>query len=134
LFMEEVVDVDTGNFQQEVLQSDLLTFVEFWHETCPWCARLAPILEETAIQYKGKIKFTRFNIFATPYNKELAAHLGIMSTPTMAFFCNGRAIQVISGFMTKGQLIKTLDDVLQRHAQCLEQSTEVKQEYEQFYT
>nr|MDO8097550.1 thioredoxin domain-containing protein [Candidatus Njordarchaeota archaeon] len=131
--MGEVVDVDTSNFLQEVLQSDILTFVEFWHETCPWCVKLAPILEEVAREYKGRVRFVKFNILASPYNKELAAHLGIMSTPTMVFFCNGRAIQGIAGFMTKGQLVRTIDDMLQRHRQCLEQSTEVKQDYEKFY-
>lgn len=132
--MGEVIDVDTGNFAQEVMSSTKVTLVEFWHDTCPWCAKLAPILEEVAEEYKGKVKFTRFNILVNPYNKELAAHLGIMSTPTIAFFCKGRAIQGVTGFMTKGQLEKTLDDVLQRHRQCLEQSTEVKQNYDQFYT
>ena len=132
--MGVILDVDTSNFLQEVMSSDKVTLVEFWHETCPWCARLAPILNEIAEEYKGRIKFTRFNILANPYNKELAAHLGIMSTPTIAFFCKGKTLQGASGFMTKGQLEKTLEDVLQRYKQCLEQSTEVKQNYDQFYT
>jgi thioredoxin 1 len=132
--MAEIQNVDTGNFLQEIINSAKLTLVEFWHETCPWCARLAPILQEVAEEYKGKVKFTRFNILANPYNRELATHLGIMSTPTIVFFCKGRALQGVAGFMTKGQLEKTLEDVLQRHKQCLEQSTEVKQNYDQFYT
>jgi thioredoxin-like negative regulator of GroEL len=91
-------------------------------------------LREVADEYKGRVKFTRFNILANPYNRELAAHLGIMSTPTIAFFCKGRVVQGVAGFMTKDQLERILNDVLQRHTQCLEQSTEVKQSYDQFYT
>ncbi len=131
--MGSVLDVAITDFEKQILKSDKLTLTEFWHDKCPWCIRLEPILNEVAEKYKGRIKFTRFNILATPYNRELASRLGIMSTPTIVFFCEGKAIQAIAGFMTKVQLEKLLDYTLERYKQCVEQSTEFKQDFEKFY-
>lgn len=132
--MGSVLDVSITDFEKEILKSDKLTLTEFWHDKCPWCIRLEPILNEVAEEYKVRIKFTRFNILATPYNRELASRLGIMSTPTIVFFCEGKAIQAVAGFMTKVQLEKMLDYTLERYKQCVEQSTEFKQDFESFYT
>jgi thioredoxin 1 len=131
--MGSVQDVAITDFDKEILKSDKLTLTEFWHDKCPWCIRLEPILNEVSEKYKGRIKFTRFNILATPYNRELASRLGIMSTPTIVFFCEGKAIQAVAGFMTKVQLEKMLDYTLERYKQCVEQSTEFKQDFESFY-
>jgi thioredoxin 1 len=131
--MGSVQDVAITDFEKEILKSDKLTLTEFWHDKCPWCIRLEPILNEAAEKYKDRIKFTRFNILATPYNRELASRLGIMSTPTIVFFCEGKAIQAVAGFMTMVQLEKMLDYTLERYKQCVEQSTEFKQDFESFY-
>jgi thioredoxin 1 len=131
--MGNVFDVDVSSFEKEVLRSDKLTLLEFWHEKCPWCAKLAPILDEVSEEYKDKVRFVRLNILANPYNKELTSHLGVMSTPTLVFFCKGKALQGISGFMTKIQLEKTVNDMLQRYRECMEQSTEIKDDSDKFY-
>jgi thioredoxin 1 len=132
--MGNILDVEIPDFKKEILDSKSLTLTEFWSESCPWCRALEPILNEVAERYKDKIRFTRFNILANPYNRELASHLGVMSTPTIVFFCQGRAIEAVAGFMTKIQLEKLVDYTLDRYEQCTEQSTEFKQGFEGLYT
>ena len=72
--MGSMFDVDVTSFEKEVLRSDKLTLLEFWHDKCPWCAKLAPILDGVSDECKDKVTFLRLNILANPYNKELAAH------------------------------------------------------------
>jgi thioredoxin 1 len=132
--MGSVLDIAITDFEKEILKSDKLTLTEFWHDKCPWCIRLEPIMSEVAEEYKDRIKFTRFNILANPFNRELATRLGIMSTPTIVIFCQGKALQAVAGFMTKVQLEKMLDYAIGRYKQCVEQSTEFKQDFESFYT
>jgi thioredoxin 1 len=131
--MGSVLDIEITEFKKKILESDKLTLTEFWHDRCPWCRVLEPILNEVAEKYKDKIRFTRFNILANPYNRELASRLGVMSTPTIVFYCQGKAIQSVAGFLTKVQLEKLMDYTLERYKQCAEQSTEFKQDFESFY-
>ena len=127
------MDVEITEFKKEILESSGLTLTEFWHDRCPWCRLLEPILNELAEKYSDKIRFTRFNILANPYNRELANRMGVLSTPTIVFFCQGKAIQAVAGFMTRIQLEKLLDYTLDRYKQCAEQSTEFKQGFEGLY-
>jgi len=87
---------------------------------------LNPILEEIAKEYVGKIKFAKLNVLENPTNQEIASNLGIMSTPTLMFFCSGRPISQIVGLMSKEDLEKTLDDMLERYRTCLRQSSDLR--------
>jgi len=124
--MGSVLEVNADNWEQEVLQSDMLTVVDFWHNRCPWCIRLDPIINEVAEEYKDKIKFVKLNVLEDPGNREIAIHHGIMSTPTLMFFCKGRPGGQAVGFMPKERLKKILEDMLERHTDCIKQSTELK--------
>lgn len=124
--METVLDVDAGGWRQEVLNSNILTVVDFWHDRCPWCLRLNPIFNEVSEEYKGRIKFVKLNVLETQTNREIAIRHGIMSTPTLMFFCEGRPVGQTLGFMPKEQLKKLIDDMLQKHRECIDQSTELK--------
>ena len=124
--MGTVLDVNAGDWEQEVLESDILTVVDFWHDRCPWCLRLNPIFNEVAEEYEDKIKFVKVNVFETPANRELAVRHGIMSTPTLMFFCEGRSVGQALGFMPKEHLKKLIDDVLEKHRECMKKSTELK--------
>jgi thioredoxin 1 len=124
--MGTVLDVDAGDWRQEVLNSNILTVVDFWHDRCPWCLRLNPIFNEVSEEYKGKIKFVKLNVLETQTNREIAIRHGIMSTPTLMFFCEGRPVGQALGFMPKEQLKRLIDDMLQKHRECIDQSTELK--------
>jgi thioredoxin-like negative regulator of GroEL len=75
--MANYVDVNAGNWTQEVLKSNMFTVVYFWHETCPWCIRLNPIFNDITEIYRGKVKFGKLNALATPENRELASSNGL---------------------------------------------------------
>ena len=124
--MGSVLEVNASRWEQEVLQSDKLTVVDFWHNRCPWCVKLNPIFSELAEEYKDKIKFVKLNVLADPDNRAVAIHHGVMSTPTLLFFCKGRPVEQAVGFMLKDKLRKIMDDMLERHTKCIEQSTELK--------
>ena len=124
--MVNVLEVDAANWEQEVLKSPILTLVDFWHEHCYWCLWLNPILDEVAEEYKGKIRFAKININRSPENMEKAINYGVMSTPTMIFFCEGKPVETVVGAMPKENLKRKLDDILATHKECVKQSTELK--------
>ena len=122
-------DANVLNWQQEVAESKVLTVVYFWHEQCPWCLRFSPILSNATGKYKEKIKFVRLNILENEASQEIASTFGVLSTPTLMFFCQGRSVAQIIGAMTEEDLEKVFDDMLARHKQCLMQSTQLKPAY-----
>jgi len=124
--MGQVLDVTAENWEREVLKSDKLILVDFWHERCPWCTKLNPVLEEVSREYEGKVKFVKLNVLEKPENREIAIRYGVMATPTLIFFCAGRPIEGIAGFMPKERLKKIIDDMLERHRECIKQSTQLE--------
>jgi len=124
--MSNVLDVDAESWEEEVLQSDILTVVDFWHERCPWCIMLNPIFEEVAEEYKGRIKFVRFNVLRSPRNRDIALRNGVMGTPTIAFYCSGRYLGSIVGFVPKEHLKHTIEDMMNRYRECIKQSTKLE--------
>jgi len=87
---------------------------------------LNPIFDAFAEEYKGKIKIVKLNVLESSDNREIAINYGVMSTPTLVFFCAGRPIEVVVGFMPKEQIKKIFGDILERHRECIKQSTELK--------
>ena len=120
-----VVEVNAENWEQEVLQSETLVLVDFWHDRCPWCIRQNPIYDELAAEYPGQMKFVKLNILAKPENQPIAVMYGVRGTPTLMFFCDGRPVETIVGFQPKDRLKQTLDDMLAMHRECIQQSTKL---------
>lgn len=123
--MKSVLEVNAKDWEREVLQSDILTVVDFWHERCPWCLRLEPVYREVAEEYKGRVKFVKLNVLETSENREIAIQYGVMSTPTLTFFCAGRPVEGVIGFMPKERLKNIIEDMLEKHKECIAQSTEL---------
>ncbi len=124
--MSSVLEVNSDTWEREVLRSKTLVSVDFWHEKCFWCKKLDPIYNEVSEEYKGKVKFTKFNVLKSDKNKQIAYKYGVMGTPTLIFFCDGRIIEAILGFQPKDQLKKILDDVISMYRDCLEKSTIIR--------
>jgi len=124
--MHSVLDVNVDDWEKEILQSDTLVVVDFWHEQCPWCIRLAPIYSEVSEEYKNKVKFAKLNVLASQENQRTAAKYGIMGTPTLVFFCDGRPVEAVTGFQPKERLKQLVNDVIDKHQECIEKSTEFK--------
>ncbi|MCM8779606.1 MAG: thioredoxin [Candidatus Omnitrophica bacterium] len=100
---------DEKNFKKEVFESDLPVLVDFWAEWCNPCKMLAPVLEDLAKEYSGKIKIGKVNI---DHNHKLAREFGIMSIPTLILFRNGKIHEQIGGLLNKVELKKRIDDIL----------------------
>jgi thioredoxin 1 len=102
--------VGEGNFQKTVLQAKSPVMVDFWAQWCGPCLATAPILEELAKEYAGKIDFAKVDVDA---NGPLAAKYGIASIPTMIIFKGGQPLQQVIGYKSKKELKKVLDGVLE---------------------
>ncbi len=124
--MHSVLDVNADTWETEILQSDTLVVVDFWHEQCPWCKRLDPIYSAVSEEYKNKVKFAKLNVLESNENQQIAVKYGIMGTPTLIFFCDGRPIETVAGFQPKERLKLLVDDVIDKHRDCLEKSTVLK--------
>ena len=124
-----VVEINFVNWKTEILESEKLVVVEFWHPQCPYCKVLEPLYAELAEEYKEKLKFARFNVMESPENRELAVKYGIMGTPTLKFFCQGRPVQDVVGVLTKDYLQQGIDFAIKKHRECAEKSTPLKLPY-----
>ncbi|MFH0748693.1 MAG: thioredoxin domain-containing protein [Candidatus Bathyarchaeota archaeon] len=123
--MSNVIEVDAGSWEQEVLKNNTLVVVDFWHEKCTWCKLLEPIYDEIAAEHQEKAKFAKLNVMASQDNRRIAGKYGVMGTPTLVLFCNGRPVSSMSGFRPKEGLERLLDDALLRYRECGEKCTEL---------
>jgi thioredoxin-related protein len=72
------------------------------------------------------MKFVKLNVLSKPENRELASNLGVMGTPTLMFFCQGRSLGQTVSYMPKEDLKKALDDMLGRYNRCIMQSSDIR--------
>jgi len=106
--MTQAINGET-DFQKNVLQAKLPVLVDFWAEWCAPCQAAAPILEELAKEYQGKINFAKVNVDG---NSSIAANYGIAAIPTMLVFQNGQPVQQIVGLRQKRELKEIIDAIL----------------------
>ena len=102
--------VDDGNFDQIVLQAKTPVLVDFWAAWCSPCRMVAPVVEELAEEYEGRISFVKLDVDQNP---KTASKYGIMSIPTLLLFKNGSPVSNIVGFRPKAELKRSLDTVLE---------------------
>jgi len=97
------------NFDAEVAQSDVPVLVDFGAEWCGPCRALAPIVEDLAQEYEGRMKVGTLDIDKA---QGVAKKFGIMSVPTIIFFKGGEAVDKITGLQAKANLKKRIDAVI----------------------
>ncbi len=98
-----------GNFDSEVLQSDVPVLVDFSATWCVPCQKLAPIIDELADEYQGKAKVVKVDV---DNNQDLAIKYQVMSVPTVMVVNNGEVANKWIGFTSKQELSKALDELI----------------------
>ncbi len=104
--MSDLQAITDGAFDAEVLQSSTPVLIDFWAEWCGPCRMIAPILDEVAKEYGGKVKFMKMNV---DENNLTPAKYAVRGIPTLMIFKNGKLASTKAGYMTKTQLTAFLD-------------------------
>ena len=103
---ENICHVTDDSFEEEVLKSEQPVLVDYWAEWCGPCKMIAPLLDEIAGDYEGKLKITKLNIDENP---NTPPKYGIRGIPTLMIFKNGNAEATKVGALSKSQLTAFID-------------------------
>ena len=103
---EHIHHVTDANFEPEVLQADKPVLVDYWAEWCGPCKMIAPILDEVAKEYSGRLKIAKLNI---DENQATPPKYGIRGIPTLMLFKNGNLAATKVGALSKSQLMAFID-------------------------
>ncbi len=107
--MTIAVKVDSASWEREVIQDSGLALVDFWAVWCGPCQMVAPIVEELAQEYAGRLKVFKLN---TDENPDIAGRYRIMGIPTLMFFRKGQIVDQVVGAVGKSQLKSKIDQLL----------------------
>ncbi|MDO8491958.1 MAG: thioredoxin [Dehalococcoidia bacterium] len=107
--MSKPETVDDKNFDSVVISAKTPVLVDFWATWCSPCRMVAPIVDELAEEYTGKVSFAKVNV---DENRKLSEKYEIRSIPTLLVFKDGKPVKQIVGLRSKGDLKKALDEAL----------------------
>ncbi|MFZ1083134.1 MAG: thioredoxin [Candidatus Kryptoniota bacterium] len=108
--MSNIVEATTASFKTEVLESLTPVLVDFWAPWCGPCRMVAPIIEEIAKEYDGKVKVFKVN---TDDNIDIAVKYNILSIPTLGFFRGGEMVDRIIGAVPKKAVVEKIGKTLE---------------------
>ncbi len=106
---EAISHITDSTFEQEVLQSEEPVLVDYWAQWCGPCKMVAPILDEIAVEYQGKLKVAKLNVDDNP---DTPPKYGVRGIPTLMIFKNGNAEATKVGALSKSQLTAFIDQSL----------------------
>jgi len=107
--LETVISINTTQWDEKVLNSDIPVLVDFWAEWCGPCRMVGPIVEQLAQSLKGKVKVSKLNV---DQNQDIAEKYNIQSIPSLVLFKNGNEIARIVGFSPKEKYEKFVNNAL----------------------
>ena len=106
---DAIVHTTDTSFENDVLQSDVPALVDFWAAWCGPCKMIAPLLDELADEYAGRIKICKVDVDSNP---ETAAKFNVRGIPTLLVFKNGSVEATKVGALSKAQLVEFIDSIL----------------------
>jgi thioredoxin 1 len=109
IFLAMAFEITDANFQQEVLDRDGVSVIDFWAEWCGPCRMIAPIIDKLAAEYKGKVLVGKMNV---DHNQEVPMKYGIRSIPTVIVIKNGKEVAKQVGVTTHAKLAEIIDKQL----------------------
>jgi thioredoxin 1 len=107
--MADILQVTDGDFEQEILKSGIPALVDFWAAWCGPCRAIAPVVEELAKDYAGKVKVAKMNV---DENSKTPVKYGIRAIPTLILFKNGDVVDQITGAVSKSQIDNAIKKML----------------------
>ena len=106
---DKIVHITDASFEQDVIKSDTQVMVDFWAEWCGPCKMIAPVLDELANDYAGRLKICKLNVDS---NTQTAPKFGIRGIPTLIIFKNGAVAGTKVGALSKSQLAAFIDSMI----------------------
>ena len=107
--MGKYIEVTDASFENDVLQSDIPVLVDFWAVWCAPCRMIAPVVEELASEYEGKLKVAKVDV---DHNPNVPTKYGIRSIPTLLLFKNGQVVDQMLGAVPKASIVSKVDKVI----------------------
>ena len=117
---EDLLIATMEDWKSRVLKSELPVIVEYYTPTCPYCSRLTPIFRKLSEVYGDRMRFAMVD---SSVSTDLAEGYGVMGVPTIKFFCEGRPIYEIVGFIPEEELKEEIEKILETHKRCISQSS-----------
>lgn len=107
--MATITQVGDGNFEEEVIRSDLPVLIDFWAPWCGPCRTIAPVIEELARDYAGRLKIAKLNVDENPL---IPAQYGVRGIPNLIILKQGQVKEQIVGAVPKTRLVEAIERVL----------------------
>jgi len=120
--VSKVIELQAASWEREVSRVEEPVVIDFWHQMCGWCLKLNPVFDQLPERFES-VKFAKMNVLESTENRSLAMENGVMGTPTIKVFCEGRDIGEIIGFRTLEDLESDLREILDKRLNCLGKST-----------
>jgi thioredoxin 1 len=102
----EIIEVTDSNFEESVLKSEIPTLLDFWAPWCAPCKAIAPVIEEFAKNYEGKIRVAKMNVDDNP---STPGKFGVRGIPTLILFKDGEIVDQAVGAVPKGQIKELIE-------------------------
>ena len=107
--MAHPIEVTDGTFEEEVIKSEVPVLVDFWADWCAPCKIIAPIVEDLASEYDGKVKFAKLDVDSNP---KAATTYGVRGIPTLLIFKGGSPVDQVVGAVPKAVLKSRLEEAI----------------------
>ncbi|ACA59434.1 thioredoxin [Candidatus Desulforudis audaxviator] len=106
-----IVEINEKTFENEVTRSDQPVVVDFWAEWCGPCRSMAPVIQQVAAEFAGRVKVGKVNV---DQNQALTARFGIKGIPTLLFFRDGQVVDQEVGFTPRGVVVEKINALLKK--------------------